>query len=96
MSRLHNWLCQVLDEMGIDYNTEEPVGPYFIDCYAPKYKAGFEADGPYHVQSRDMKRDQYILDVSGIRILRLTHQDLSNRTKRAFTKLKIQEFIRGS
>lgn len=98
MSRLHNWLCKVLDEMGIGYNTEEPFGLYSIDCYIPDHKVAIEADGPHHRQRvvRDERRDDYMLRVHGIRTLRLKSPDLSTRTRRERTKLRIQEFLDGS
>lgn len=98
MSKLHAQLCQVLDEMGVAYNTEEAVGPYSLDCYAPEYNVGFEADGPHHRMraGRDQRRDAWILAERGIRILRLTTEDLSNKQRRAMTMIRIRLFLDGT
>jgi very-short-patch-repair endonuclease len=66
--------------------------PYEIDCYVEELNLGFEADGaPYHTWKRkDAVRDQRILEVYNIPILRLSDK-LINRP--ALVKVRIMEWI---
>lgn len=78
-------LRKVIEKIGFDVEEEYPVAGYFIDCYAMDPHLGFEFDGPLHrgmrARDRDEARDENILAVSAIHILRITTEDLRDKGK---------------
>jgi very-short-patch-repair endonuclease len=59
-------------EIGLQTILEYPVGDYSLDIFLPELgDRAVEFDGPLHGKRRDAKRDQIILEQSGIKIMRV-------------------------
>ena len=56
--------------MGVAFRRQHPVGPYFLDYYAPSLKLAVEIDGDLHDAVRDARRDAF-LQAQGISVLRI-------------------------
>jgi very-short-patch-repair endonuclease len=82
-------LEKIIKEVGLETILEYERGPYKIDIFCNEVNKGFEYDGIGHHKNRDKKRDQYILDNFGIKIMRVT--DLKDPDLKA----KIKEFADG-
>lgn len=71
----HATVCRWLQEFGITYQEEYPVGQYSVDIYVPDIRVGVEIDGPQHRQRQqrehDVIRDAAIERTSGMRIVRV-------------------------
>ena len=67
----HRKVCKWLDEYGIPYQEEYPVGVYSVDIYIPDIKLVVEIDGPQHDKRKDVKRDAEIERATGMRIVRI-------------------------
>lgn len=76
-------LARIIQEVGMDVELEHPVGPYRIDCYLPEPHVGIEFDGPTHrgprARERDELRDREIYALSGIVIMRVRDDEMSDR-----------------
>ena len=65
-------LEKIINNLGLGTILEYEVGNYKIDVLiADTMKHGIEYDGIGHHKNRDKKRDQWILDNFGIKILRI-------------------------
>lgn len=95
MSRLHDNLCWLLDEIGVDYEVEVQVGGFRLDCYSHSLHIGFEADGPHHGMrvKKDRERDTWIEQYTGIKILRLTTGQLDSLEKAKASKAYVIQFV---
>lgn len=71
VNRYHAQVCRWLQQLGITYQEEYPVGPYSIDIYLMDSGIGVEVDGPQHRKKRDEARDHLIVAATGIRIVRV-------------------------
>lgn len=70
------WL---LDELGVEFIEQHPIGVYTVDFYVPKIRLVVEADGAYWHQSeaRERARDAYLMrDPSVDDVLHLTDEQL--------------------
>jgi very-short-patch-repair endonuclease len=67
-----------LDELGLFYVPEQPMGAYTIDFYLPDHRIALEVDGAYwHSLNphRDQRRDES-LTLLGIRTVRISDKPL--------------------
>lgn len=66
------------------------------NCFVAEFYVGFEADGPYHdrryQRRKDIERDLWILENSGIPIFRVKARDMDTLYKRELLVPKVQEF----
>ncbi|MFA5135435.1 MAG: endonuclease domain-containing protein [Patescibacteria group bacterium] len=65
---------------GYKFRRQYSVGGYVLDFYCPRLRLGIEVDGPSHYISKeaieyDKQRQKYI-ESFGIRIVRVTNQDV--------------------
>lgn len=67
----HRRVEAILDEMDINYSSEERFVPYTLDIYLPEWHLAIEIDGPGHSVKRDGVRDKWFLEAHGIPTLRL-------------------------
>jgi very-short-patch-repair endonuclease len=79
-SCLEKKLYNILNSLHVLYWTEVWRGPYPLDCYLPAHNIAIEADGPQHAYRRekDRRRDTYLWEHHGIRVLRLGGEQLRN------------------
>ena len=71
MTQAHQKLVYILELLGLEVEIEKPAGPYSLDCYVPKYHVGFEADGPFHMENRDKKRDDNLMVAFQLPVVRI-------------------------
>ena len=94
ISKPQGLLRNIMEKLGFIVQEEKEVFPYLIDCFVPELRLGFELDGPYHIgKSRDLNRDEFILDNYGIKILRVKQKELKDVKK---VEKKIIEFIEAN
>lgn len=97
LTAIHRRLRDLLTRAGFWVQDELQVGKYRIDCYLQEVHLGFEADGRLHhtrtAKMRDRARDEWILDNSGIIIMRLTDRDLTTESDRERSYARILSFI---
>lgn len=83
-SWLETTMAAFLKDHNIEYIEEYKVtsqtSHYFIDFYIPNLVIGIEVDGTHHEKQReyDEKRDAYILQHHGIRIIRISGRGFKN------------------
>lgn len=69
----------LLDELGVEFVEQHPIGVYTVDFFIPKIGLVIEADGAYWHKSeaRERARDAYLLKNEGIEsVLHLTEEQL--------------------
>lgn len=71
----------VLDFMGVAYQQQKKIGPYFADFYLPGRNAVVECDGyPWHstesAKAHDSKRDTFMRSL-GYSVIRITGQSIN-------------------
>lgn len=67
----HRRVERILDSIGVAYMSEQPFPPYKVDILLPEVWAAIEVDGPFHSDKKDKARDEYLLVMFGVNILRL-------------------------
>lgn len=70
-TEIHKALTAALEAMGFAVEEEREFSPYSVDCYIEQLHCAFEADGPQHSETRDKKRDMYLLGVYGLPVVRV-------------------------
>ena len=75
-----------IEELGIGTVTEQPFGNYSVDIFVPDLDLGVEVDGPYHLKKRDRGRDEYINQVHGIDIWRISIKEINATYKNEFVQ----------
>jgi very-short-patch-repair endonuclease len=71
--------CRYLASLGLSYRFQQGFfQPYhrIVDFYLPDQNVVIEIDGPYHDPEHDHRRDAWFQNVRGIRILRLTNEEV--------------------
>lgn len=86
----HRRVERLLDEMDINYSSEERFIPYTLDIYLPEWHLAVEIDGPMHSKTKDATRDRWFLEAHGIPTLRLDAKIWQNKES---IKTKIIMFI---
>jgi very-short-patch-repair endonuclease len=61
--------------------TNEPIGPYVVDCYWPQYQLVIEVDEDAHqfMFEEDRARDRYYAG-RGLRAMRVTQESLRDES----------------
>ena len=62
----------------LSFAVRHPIGPYVVDFYCPSSRLVVELDGKSHDDrgERDQERQRYLESVLGLRVLRVTHDDV--------------------
>jgi very-short-patch-repair endonuclease len=62
----------------VKFRRQHPIGPYVVDFYCPSSRLVVELDGKSHDDrgAQDQERQQYLEAVVGLRVLRVTHDDV--------------------
>jgi very-short-patch-repair endonuclease len=64
---------------GIKFRRQQPIGPFVVDFYAPSQRLAVEVDGLIHQTQVEADRErQALLESLGMRVLRLTAQQVEN------------------
>jgi very-short-patch-repair endonuclease len=74
----------LLDALGIEYETQFPIGPYVADVFVRSRNLVIECDGEYwhqHSVARDARRDAYMI-ARGFKVLRLPEQAIRSGASR--------------
>jgi len=75
-------IARVLDETGLRYTWQTPVGKYIPDFIVTEIDVIIEADGPFgHFAKRDAMRDEYLKE-AGYEIWHIkekTYKDIKER-----------------
>lgn len=63
---------------GLQFYRQKPLGKYIVDFYCPAKNLVIEIDGGQHfwddnIKKDDGERDEYIVNVLGLKILRFTN-----------------------
>jgi very-short-patch-repair endonuclease len=92
-------LQHIIESIGLETILEKMIGGYIVDIYLPEFEVtsedkiisgkAVEFDGPFHHKKRDNKRDNYLLNEFGVKILRV--KDVNDPDLKA----KIEEFLNG-
>lgn len=85
-SGAHRKVEEIVKDMGLSFMSEQHFSPYTVDIYLPEWHIAVEIDGPLHVQSKDEKKDEYLLQEFALPVLRIN-------TKRAFRIESIEDRI---
>ena len=75
---------------------QHPFGYYIVDSYLPQLRLGFEIDGGYHWNSKqldkDLKRD-YFFDSNDVLLIHIPNSKLNNQRKRKGIEIFIEKII---
>jgi very-short-patch-repair endonuclease len=75
LSDLHRKLTRKLEKMGLRIMEEIRFPPYTVDIYLPDFHIAIEVDGPHHEIKRDLKRDDHLLEVYNLYIIRFNGKE---------------------
>lgn len=89
-SGYHRRVERILDEMKLNYMSEEPFPPYKVDILLTAAWAAIEVDGPFHKAKHDKVRDQYLLEHYKLPILRLKQKVL---TRKSYIEEEVMKFF---
>jgi len=64
-------LQKIIEDLGFETILERKFGDYSVDIFLPEVNKAIEYDGIGHYKKRDSKRDQILLEVYGIMVLRI-------------------------
>ena len=86
-SSLERLVCQVLDAVGIQYESQVPVGRYVVDILLADRNLIIECDGDYWHSlpgraERDRQRDAYLSEV-GYKVIHLTENEIHQDSEQA-------------
>jgi len=79
-SLLWDWIHD--DETGFHFKQQRIIGPYILDFYCKSAKIAVEVDGGIHDRRKeyDASRDQSLLHIHGIRVIRFSNEQVMNDT----------------
>jgi len=94
-SRAEKALSRLLQEAGVDYANQVPLGPYKIDFLLP-CKTVVEVEGVYHESRRDYdKKRTDFLEQNGFFVLRIpAHEAHSKKTAELIRKMCLERMRR--
>ena len=82
-------IARVLDEAGLRYTWQTPVGKYIPDFIITEINVIIEADGPFgHFAKRDAIRDEYLKE-AGYEIWHITEKTYKDIKERLWQELKL-------
>tara|TARA_Y100000034_G_C6905543_1_gene420031 strand:+ start:4345 stop:4665 length:321 start_codon:yes stop_codon:yes gene_type:complete len=69
---------RVIEEAGLSFEYQVPVGQYTLDFYLPEFEVAVEADGPFgHHKKKDFDRTMHLVDLGAVRdVWRIKSQTL--------------------
>ena len=71
---------------GLKFRRQVPVGPYVLDFVCLAHRLIVEADGPFHDEAHDARRDQW-LETQGFYVLRFSIKDILTDSFRVADKI---------
>ena len=78
---LEQALDLLLQDAGLEYESQVRFGRYIVDAWIPSHNLVFEADGMFwwnHKDNdREQRRDRYLVDKGVIAVIHLTDEDLN-------------------
>ena len=84
-----NLIARVLDEVGLRYTWQTPVGKYVPDFVITEMNVIIEADGPFgHFAKRDALRDEY-LKKAGYEIVHIKEKTYKDIKAKIWQELKL-------
>jgi very-short-patch-repair endonuclease len=73
----------------VKFRRQQPIGPFVVDFYAPAHRLVVEVDGPIHETQREADQQrQELLERLGLRVLRLSADEVENRLTQALDKIR--------
>ncbi len=84
---------QWLNEWGYECSQERILKPFTCDIFLDKLKICVEVDGPWHYPKRDKKRDNYLLEIYGVRTFRIAYDDVLDKNKNIVME-KFEEWLK--
>jgi len=73
---------------GVKFRRQQPIGPFVVDFFAPTLRLVVEVDGPIHKQQQEADRQrQQLLEAAGLRVFRLTAEEVENHLPETLQKL---------
>lgn len=81
-------IAEVLQQLGIEYVAQKPLGPFVVDFFIPRAKLVIECDGDYwhnlpEMKERDKRKDGW-LKKQGFRMIRIWEHEIKQNAKKAF------------
>ena len=74
---------------GIKFRRQQPIGPFVVDFFAPALRLVVEVDGPIHAAQQEADRQrQELLEMAGLRVFRLTAEEVEHNLPQALTNLR--------
>ena len=84
-----NLIARVLDEVGLRYTWQTPVGKYVPDFIITEMDVIIEADGPFgHIAKRDALRDEYLKE-AGYEIVHVKEKTYKDIKAKIWQELKL-------
>ncbi|KKN86932.1 hypothetical protein LCGC14_0264950 [marine sediment metagenome] len=71
---------ELLKTVGFELEEEVSFSPYTVDIYVRSRHIAFEADGPQHSETRDKRRDTYLMAKYALPVYRLDYSELAARS----------------
>lgn len=68
----HLYILKMLKELGISHSSEKEFSPYRVDVYLDRYHVAIEYDGAQHFRKQDLKRDERLMDMYSLPVLRMS------------------------
>ena len=85
-----NLIARVLDEVGLRYTWQTPVGKYVPDFIITEMDVIIEADGPFgHLAKRDIKRDADLIEMGFNEVWHLKEKTYKDIKDRLWQELKL-------
>ena len=84
-----NLIAKVLDETGLRYARQVPIGNYTVDFLITEMDVIIEADGPFgHFAKRDALRDEYLKE-AGYEIVHVKEKTYKDIKAKIWQELKL-------
>jgi very-short-patch-repair endonuclease len=85
-----NLIAKVLDETGLRYARQVPIGNYTVDFLITEMNVIIEADGPFgHLAKRDAKRDADLIEMGFEEVWHLEEKTYKDIKDRLWQELKL-------
>ena len=85
-----NLIAKVLDETGLRYARQVPIGNYTVDFLITEMDVIIEADGPFgHLAKRDAKRDADLIEMGFEEVWHLEEKTYKDIKDRLWQELKL-------
>lgn len=69
---IHRKVIKRLERINLKVMVEIDFPPYKVDIYIPDAHMAVEVDGPHHSETKDKKRDKYLMDTYNLPVIRLS------------------------